>query len=159
MATPHTKTLSVEEAQKQFDAARLALGAAKKAQFEKIKNQFSDDFLDAAKSFADIPEEDRAYVWNDKKLVKVAAKIGLQPIDKPSAEPSEAGDGAPVARYDKTAILAFVGAGKLQSEVEKHFNTTKTSVIDWGKRLVADGSITIGKAEGNKRSNFWKPKI
>ena len=155
----NTKTLTVEEAQAQVKAANLALQEAIAAQFDKVKNEFCTDFLAAAKSFLAIPESNHHLVWNDKELVKAAKKIGLKPIDfSIETEPAVAGVGTGKrrGRYDEPALVAFIGEGKPQSEVQAHFGVSNPTMLAWGKKLVAAGLIKIEDDKTNKTQNFWR---
>ena len=64
------------------------------------------------------------------------------------------GKGKGGGKYNEAAIVAFVGEGKPQTEVQKHFGVSNPTMIAWGKKL--KGKIDVSEDATDKTKNFWR---
>jgi len=152
----------LDKAKMEYEAACEAAKAKLDSQMAGIISQAKADLVKNLQSILEIyeviPSKDQGKLWKDKEVSKLLRELALSPVETTvddSSEPSTSGGrGKGGGKYDEAAILAFVGEGKLQTEVQKHFGVANPTMISWGKKLA--GKIEIGKADADKTQNFWR---
>ncbi len=132
-------TPDIEQAQRDFDAARERLELAKKAQVEKLKNDFHDALKAAQKPYDSISSLQRPTLWKDKALIKTLAGLGLQPLTVKAGEDAPAETKTPrKSRNDLTKedVLAYITERKevTRGQIVAKFADV-TSAVTVGNRI------------------------
>jgi len=150
-------TPDIEQAQRDFDAARERLELAKQAQAEKLKTDFHNALKAAQKPYDSISSLSRLILWKDKALIKTLAGLGLQPLTVKAGEDAPAETKKPRAnRKDitKEDVLAYITERKEVSkgEIDAKFAdvTTPVTVGKRIKELLEDATIEFNKV-GTKK--------
>lgn len=144
-----TKTL--EQLQKEADAANQALAEGRKLKAESDKKAVLTKLESAQTAFSALDKESQAAVLSDPAIRLILATFEIS--DKKKRKGKRGG------KYDETALTAFIGEGKPQGEVQAHFGVSNPTMLAWGKKLVAAGLIKIEDDKTNATQNFWRKKV
>ena len=145
-----TLRASFAEEQKQ---AQEAFEAKLAEMLVNVKKNVIHSLQEAHNSFEGLEKTEQAAILDDADVKAVFASFGYV---KRKATGSNGGTRG--GRYDEAAILAFLADGeKEQAAIQAQFNTSKQSVVAWGKKLFDAGKIYTIEKRG--RQKFWKAKI